>query len=240
MKFSEFLLEEEMLDQLFNEEVENIGELEDLKKRYKMEVAEYRNIMQTAKDVPPAIQDKHKKLDAYLDWAFKQEDLALARKHLATYSKFIDSLKKKHLKESEEIMCEEVWLDPEDNEIDPTRLDEAAKRAFKRFGQELRRYYRCTSGAKEGKLVSDPKSCAQRKDPRRVRHGKMVQRARKGVRVRKTAIAKRQAVSRMVTKMNQRLSGSKSAKKMAEKTKKSKDARKGTSTVKPKKPKKAI
>lgn len=238
MRFTEFLLEEEILDQLFNEEVENIEEIENLKKRFKLEVAEYRHVMQKAKDLPPEIHEKHKKLDAYLDWAFKENDVALAKKHLATYSTFINSLKKKYLKESEEeIMCEEVWVDADGNEVNPNQLDEAAKRAFKRFGQELRRYYRCTSGPKEGKLVSDPKSCAQRKDPRRVRHGKIVQRVRKGIRVRKTKIAKRQAVSRMVTRMNQRLTGGKSAHKVAEKSKSK--ITKSSSTVKPVKPKKA-
>jgi hypothetical protein len=90
--------------------------------------------------------------------------------------------------------------------IEPnTILDEAATRAFKRFGREIRRYYRCVSGPKAGKLVSDPSECGKRKDPRRVRNGKKVARSRKGVRVRKSAIAKRTQVSKMVTKMNRRL-----------------------------------
>lgn len=90
--------------------------------------------------------------------------------------------------------------------IEPnTFLDEAATRAFKRFGKEIRRYYRCVSGPKAGKLVSDPSQCGKRKDPAKVRNGKKVARSRKGVRIRKTAIAKRTQVSKMVTKMNKRL-----------------------------------
>lgn len=88
------------------------------------------------------------------------------------------------------------------------KIDEAATRAFKRFGREIRRYYRCVSGPKAGLLVSDPSECGKRKDPGRVRNGKKVARSRKGVRVRKSAIAKRQQVSKMVTKMNRRLNQS--------------------------------
>ena len=92
--------------------------------------------------------------------------------------------------------------------IDTIELDEAATRQFKRFGKEIRRYYRCTSGQKEGKMVASPNECGKRKDPRRVRNGKKIARSRKGVRIRKSAIAKRTAVSKLVARMNKRLSGS--------------------------------
>ena len=98
--------------------------------------------------------------------------------------------------------CEVVYTDEEGN-----TLNEAALRQFKRFGSTIKRQYRCTSGPKEGKIVASPQSCGQRKDPRKVRHGKKVARTKKGIRVRKTAIAKRKSLSKMVTKMNQRLSG---------------------------------
>ena len=119
-------------------------------------------------------------------------------------------------------VCEEVWADAEGNELTEDQLFEAikdvtvlfestdelfetAQRAFKRQGQSIKRYYRCRGGQKDGKLVADPKSCAQRKDPKKVRHGRIVARTKKGVRIRKSVIAKRAAVSRMVSRMNDRL-----------------------------------
>jgi hypothetical protein len=91
--------------------------------------------------------------------------------------------------------------------FDSIELDEAATRQFKRFGKEIKRYYRCTSGQKEGRMVASPSECGKRKDPRRVRNGKKVARSRKGVRIRKSAIAKRTAVSKLVSRMNARLNG---------------------------------
>jgi len=86
-------------------------------------------------------------------------------------------------------------------------LEEAAIRQFKRFGNAIKRQYRCTSGPKKGKIVASPQACGQRKDPRKVRHGKKVARMKKGVRIRKTKIAKKKTVSKMVNRMNKRLSG---------------------------------
>jgi hypothetical protein len=101
-----------------------------------------------------------------------------------------------------EVLCEEVWVD-EDGSI----LTEAAKRQFKRVGSEIRRKYRCVGGPKSGKLVSEPGKCAQRKDPRKVRQGRKVMRAKKGTIKRKAGITKRKAISQLVAKMNKRLSG---------------------------------
>lgn len=101
-----------------------------------------------------------------------------------------------------DVVCEEVYTD-EDGNI----LTEAAMRQFKRFGTRIKRQYRCTAGPKKGKIVASPQSCATRKDPRKVRHGRRVARMKQGIRVRKTQIEKRKSISKMVTKMNQRLSG---------------------------------
>lgn len=91
--------------------------------------------------------------------------------------------------------------------IEESLLTESAVRQFKRVGTAIKRQYRCKSGPKAGKIVATPRSCATRKDPRKVRHGRKVARTKKGVRVRKTAMSKRKAISKMVTKMNKRLSG---------------------------------
>ena len=98
--------------------------------------------------------------------------------------------------------CEIVYTS-EDGEI----LNEAAIRQFRRVGQVIKKQYRCTSGPKEGKIVATPQACGQRKDPKKVRHGRKVARMKKGIRIRKTIISKRKAVSKMVTKMNRRLAG---------------------------------
>ena len=100
--------------------------------------------------------------------------------------------------------CEIVYTDEEGNV-----LNEAAIRQFRRFGTVIKRQYRCTSGPKKGKIVAKPQACGTRKDPRKIRHGKKVARLKKGVRVRKTRISKKKSISRMVIRMNRRLSGRK-------------------------------
>ena len=101
-----------------------------------------------------------------------------------------------------ETCCEEVYID-NNGEI----LSEAAIRQWKRVGQTMTRKYRCLSGPKAGKLVSDPTSCAQRKDPKKVRQGRKVMRSKKGTISRKARVTKKKAMSKLVTKMNKRLMG---------------------------------
>jgi hypothetical protein len=98
--------------------------------------------------------------------------------------------------------CESVYVD-QDGEV----LSEAAIRQFKRVGHTIIKKYRCTAGTKKGKLVSDPSKCGQRKDPIRVRQGRKLMRSKKGIIARKSKISKRKAMSKMVTKMNDRLAG---------------------------------
>lgn len=96
--------------------------------------------------------------------------------------------------------CEVIYLD-EDGNI----LNEAAIRQYKRRGSRIKRQYRCTSGLKKGKIVADPKSCAKRKDPKKVRHGRKVARSKKGIRVLKSKVAKKRSISKLVSRMNKRL-----------------------------------
>ena len=86
-------------------------------------------------------------------------------------------------------------------------LTEAALRQWKRSGQKLVKKYRCLAGPKKGKLVSDPSACAMRKEPKKVRSGRKVMRSKKGTIQRKSQIAKRRTISKLVRKMNKRLSG---------------------------------
>lgn len=103
---------------------------------------------------------------------------------------------------SESDCCEVVYVDE-----DGTVLEEGARRAVKRVGGEVKKMYRCTSGPKKGKVVSDPKVCAQRKDPKKVRTGRRTMRTKQGIIKRKSKISKRTAKSKLVSKINRRLSG---------------------------------
>lgn len=91
--------------------------------------------------------------------------------------------------------------------LDIEELDEAAIRQYKRTSGGIVKRYRCLSGRKAGKLVPTPSSCAQRKDPKKVRHGRKVMRTKKGIIKRKSAISKRRQISKMVKRMNRRLAG---------------------------------
>jgi len=134
-----------------------------------------------------------------LDYELEQGNFEAAEAHLSQLHNILDDYV---------VECEEIWVDESGNEI----ITEAAKRAFKRIGKEIKRRYRCTTGPKKGKVVSNPILCATRKDPKKVRHGRKIARTRKGVRVRKSRISKRTSMSKMVRRMNQRLSGKKGRK----------------------------
>ena len=98
--------------------------------------------------------------------------------------------------------CDCVYVD-ENDEV----LTEAAIRQWKRMGSTIIKKYRCLGGVKAGKLVSDPAKCTTRKDPKKVRHGRKVMRMKKGVIGRKTKVAKKRSMSKLVKKMNMRLMG---------------------------------
>ena len=100
-------------------------------------------------------------------------------------------------------LYEEILFDAETDEI----IEEAAVKAFQRKNKKISRKFRCLTGPKKGKIVSNAAACSQRKDPKKVRQGKASARRNKGVRVTKTRIAKRSSQSKLVTKMNKRLAG---------------------------------
>lgn len=84
-------------------------------------------------------------------------------------------------------------------------LDEGAKRAYRRVDNKITQYFRCTSGPKKGKLASDPSKCGQRKDPKRVRHGRKVAQQKGAIRVRKTMNRKKTQSSKRVAQLNRTL-----------------------------------
>jgi len=108
--------------------------------------------------------------------------------------------------EDEECEYMEVFVDPDTNEI----LSEAAVRQFKLKNKKIKRMYRCTSGPKKGRPVSDPKQCMQRKDPAKVRQGQKNMRRGKAVRKRKAKITRKSAISRNTRRLNKSLKGNSS------------------------------
>ena len=108
------------------------------------------------------------------------------------------------MKVNDILVCEMelVFVDDENN-----ILSEAAIRQWKRTGKEVQQKYRCLSGNKKGKLVSNPSDCSKRKDPKKVRQGRKTMRSKKGIIGRKAKITKKTSMSKMVAKMNKRLSG---------------------------------
>ncbi len=101
-----------------------------------------------------------------------------------------------------ECVYEEVYVDENDD-----ILTEAAIRQWKKQGNKMVKKYRCVAGQKKGRLVSNPGDCGTRKDPKKVRQGRKTMRAKKGIIKRKTKIAKRKSISKILTKMNARLMG---------------------------------
>ena len=107
----------------------------------------------------------------------------------------------------EDCLYEEVLVGEGGDEMVATKLNEAAQRAFKLINKVVTRKYRCTAGPKKGKLVSNPASCATRKDPKKVRQGRKVMRSKKGIIQRKSRVSKNKAMNKVVAGMNRRLLG---------------------------------
>lgn len=106
--------------------------------------------------------------------------------------------------------CEECYIDEYGNvyDLEYNLIEEAAAtRQFKRYGDQFKRQFRCTSGPKKGRIVAKAANCGKRKDPLRVRIGKKSSRVKKGQRVRKTLRTKRKTLSKLLTRRNKTLRG---------------------------------
>lgn len=86
-------------------------------------------------------------------------------------------------------------------------LQEIATRQVRRYGNKMKFQYRCHGGAKDGKLSASATDCGKRKNPARVRAGKVSSRIKKGQRVRKTQFVKRQTLSQILARRNKMLKG---------------------------------
>lgn len=113
-------------------------------------------------------------------------------------------LEKSGVLEELDIIIEQGSMTPK---IKPGRSRRTVTRQFKRYGNKLKRQYRCMSGPRKGRLVANPQTCGKRKDPRQVRAGKKSSRLRRGERVRKTKLTKRRPLSQRLQKFNKRLRG---------------------------------
>jgi hypothetical protein len=80
-------------------------------------------------------------------------------------------------------------------------------RQLKRIGNNLKRQFRCMSGDKQGRLVSSPEKCGIKKDPNRVRQGKLASRIKKAQKVRKSKRTKMKSFTKRLTKFNDFLKG---------------------------------
>ena len=100
--------------------------------------------------------------------------------------------------------CEVVYVDEDGNVI-----EEGFQRQLKKVGGKVKKQYRCTSGQKKGRIVSEPSACAKRKDPKKKRLGKKVARMKKGIIRVKSQRTKKKQLSKRITRINRRLAGKK-------------------------------
>lgn len=80
-------------------------------------------------------------------------------------------------------------------------------RQFRRYGGKLSRQFRCMGGPKKGRLVTSPSKCGIRKDPKKVRQGKINARHKKGQRIRKTQFTKRKTATKRLMRFNKMMAG---------------------------------
>lgn len=102
--------------------------------------------------------------------------------------------------------CQIVFVVEETGEEFET-LTESVIKQFGREGMTLKAKYRCLSGPKAGKLVDNPSDCNKRKDFRRVKIGRKVMRTKGKLIHHKSEMSKKKSISKVLTHLNQRLSG---------------------------------
>lgn len=90
------------------------------------------------------------------------------------------------------------------NNNDAVQLDEITM-AYKRSGGKIVKAFRCTSGRRKGKLVSNITDCFKRKNIKLSRKAKISARKTKAIRTRKSKITKKKAASKAVQRLNKRL-----------------------------------
>lgn len=143
----------------------------------------------------------------------KNIDLKIARlkAQIATLNKQKATMAKRSptptVKEGiEDCGCSEVvYTDEFDNIIHEGTLTETAEGAYKRYGNVIKKQYRCTSGPKTGKIVANPIDCNKPKNKKRIKAGKKAARKSKSLRIAKSKMSRKKSISKMVTKLNNKL-----------------------------------
>lgn len=98
----------------------------------------------------------------------------------------------------------------DDDTIDPKKVDEGVKKAFRRAGKKIKRGWRVTSGFRKGRVVSSPKAAFKPRAKAKTRMKLRVAAKRKKiVRIMKSKITRRKPLSKRLVKMNKRASGKK-------------------------------
>jgi hypothetical protein len=92
--------------------------------------------------------------------------------------------------------CEECIME------DETIEERSVERQFRRYGNNLKRQYRCLSGPKKGLMVTQPLKCGIRKNPKRVIIGKKAARSKMGQRIRHTQFTKRKTAHKQLVRLN--------------------------------------
>jgi len=77
--------------------------------------------------------------------------------------------------------------------------------AYRREGNKIKKRFRCTTGEKKGRLVSDPMTCVKKKSLKRILAGRKIQQKVKSVRIQHAKLSAKKGTSKMVRKMNARL-----------------------------------
>lgn len=85
---------------------------------------------------------------------------------------------------------------------------EAAKPIWRRQGNKIVRGYRCTSGRKQGRIVSSPGTCGGKIDiKKRMRLKKLIMQKGKRMRRKAQRIKKKNPVSKRLRSLNKRVKG---------------------------------
>lgn len=147
------------------------------------------NILETTERV----KNIRKRFQSFRDFAHKKDNRKKVEEVYDLLAEFEEDI-------------DEIFEMLEDND---EMIVEAVQRQFRRYGDKFKRQYRCTTGQKAGRIVTQPAKCGIRKDPKRVRLGKRAARVKKGQRVRKTLFTKRKTQSKRLSRLNKTLRGEK-------------------------------
>jgi hypothetical protein len=120
-----------------------------------------------------------------------------------------DALPVTNAESREQPAKEDSTLDGDDT-IEPDKVDEGVKKAFRRVGKKIKRGWRVTSGFRKGRVVSSPKAAFKPRAKAKTRMKlKIAAKRKKIVRIMKSKITRRKPLSKRLVNMNKRAAGKK-------------------------------